>query len=226
MSAADQSIHFVVVLHVGDFCESPVEYHDFAVVSDHDVCRLHVAMNDALIVGKGEALSALDEDIENERQWVLADRVLITFCDAVKNIAQIPALQFFHREVGIAFRIPAEFVDGDGAGVRNLRCDAGFSEEAFLIGFEVLELRLEGFHDHGASEVFIDACAQDGFAPLSEGFEIPVPHEAVSDVLGKVPIGIGHQNIIGQDNTSSGNLKAATVSGAGSCVGLKTCSAA
>jgi len=179
-------------------------------------------MHDTLIMSECEALSALDEDIDNEGQGIPCDRVLITFCDAVKNVTQIPALKFLHREVGIAFGISAEFIDGDGAGVWNLSGDASFSEEAFLIGLEVLELRLEGFHDHGAPQVFVNACAQDGLTALSEGIEIPVPHEAISDVLGKVPIGIGHQNIIGQDSTSSGNLKAATASVAENGVGLET----
>jgi hypothetical protein len=94
--------------------------------------------------------------------------------------------------------------------VWNLSGDSSFPEKSLLIGFKVLELGLQGFHHDSASEVFVNAGPQNRLAALSQGLEIPIPHKAISDVLGQVPIGIGHQNIIGHDSTSTGNQKAAT----------------
>lgn len=66
-----------------------------------------------------------------------------------------------------------------------------------MVGFEVLKLWLQSFHDDRASEVFVDAGSENGFATLSEWFEVPIPHEAVFHVLRQIPIGIGHVDVVG-----------------------------
>ena len=204
LAAAEQLIDFVIVLHGGDFGESPVHDHDFAVVSDHDIGWFHIAVHDALVVSEREALSAVQQGIDDCLTRIAADEFGITFGDAIKNFAEISTAEPLHGEVGVAFGVAAEFVDGDGAGVRNLGGDAGFAEESFLVGFEVLVLRQKGFHHDGAAEIFIQTGSQQCFATLSERLEVSVAHEAVAHVLWKVTVGIGHVNVISHSSTFEG----------------------
>jgi len=154
-------------------------------------------VDDTLIVCEGQALGAFDQYLKQFGDGVFADGVGVVFGDAIEDIAEIASAELLHGEVGIAFGVAAEFVDWDGAGVRDLSGNAGFAEKPFLVGFKVLELWLQGFHDDGASEVFVDAGSENGFATLSEWFEVPIPHEAVFHVLRQIPIGICHIDVVG-----------------------------
>jgi len=197
LSAADELIDFVIIAQVGDLGQPPVEHHDFAVVSDHDIGRFHIAVYDAVVMSEGEALCALDEHLQQLWDGVFLDGGVVIFGDAVEDIAEVATAKLLHGEVGIAFGVAAEFVDGYCAGVGDLCRDASFAEEAFLVGFEVLKLRLQRFHDDGASEIFVDAGSEYGFAALCQGLEVPIPHEAVFHVLRQIPIGICHVDVVG-----------------------------
>jgi hypothetical protein len=88
----------------------------------------------------------------------------------------------------------------------NLGGHAGFAEKAFLVGFEVLVLGQQSFHDNGAAEVFIETGPQECFAALSEWLEVSVSHEAVAHVLWKVTVGIGHVNVVSHSSTFKGKF--------------------
>lgn len=103
LSAANELIDLVIIAEVGDFGESPVQHHDFTVVTDHDIGRLHISMNDTVVMCEGEALCALDEHLQQLGDGVFLDSIDIIFGNAVEDIAQVAAAKLLHGEVGVAF---------------------------------------------------------------------------------------------------------------------------
>ena len=122
-------LQFVVRI-VQDLRESPVQHERLAESSDDDVRGFQVPMDDALIVGIGDAISHLDQDIKQPGEGILLDRLRISDLDGLEDVPQVAAFHAFHREVEIALAVPAQFVHGDGAGMLDVGGDPGLAQEA------------------------------------------------------------------------------------------------
>ena len=57
----------IVCAFASEFCETEVENFNDAIVPQHDVVRLDVAMNDADAVSRGERAGDLNADVEASR---------------------------------------------------------------------------------------------------------------------------------------------------------------
>ena len=84
--------------------------------------------------------------------------------------------------------------------MRNLSCDAGLAEKSFLIGFQILKLRLQCLHYDRAAQILIDAGLQNRFAALSQRRKVAIAHEAVLDVFREIPVCVGQFNILGHES--------------------------
>ena len=111
-----------------EFRQSEVQHFRMAALSDKDVRRLDVAMDDALSVGSGQRVRHLDR---NFQQLIHLHRL------AMDTRLQALALQLLHHDEGMPVVI-LNFVDGADGGVVQQAGGARLTLEAFQ-GFAVSE---------------------------------------------------------------------------------------
>lgn len=142
-----------------------------AVPGDHDVVGLYVAVEDAGVVGLGQALGDLEGDLDRPQQVELA---------VGDELTDGPAVDVFHGDE----QVPVDFVDvvdlGDGR-MGDGRGGPGLEEKAappLGIRDEAGRDHLEG---HQAVETGVAGPVDDPHAALAElGFD-PVMLESCSD---------------------------------------------
>jgi hypothetical protein len=145
--------------------EAEVEDADAAVVADHDVVGLEVAVDEADGVGGGEAVAGLGEHAED---LGAGPRLL------VEPAAQRDAGDELHRDVDLAVGGGADVVDADDVGVREAGEGLGLAQQAALalgVAGAVAQdldrdLAIEGLVEGGVDDAHAAAAelAQDGVA--------------------------------------------------------------
>src|SRR5690606_13926224 len=99
-------------------------------VSDHDVRRLEITVDDAARVGVVDALAHLEKDIEQTPEAELGERLGIARLSLLEDRLERLTAYELHREVGAPIGIDAEIVDGDDVRVLELGGDLRLFHEA------------------------------------------------------------------------------------------------
>ena len=116
-----------------NFCQAPVEQNDLAVLAEHDVVGLDVAMQHAAAVGVGDGLTDADEHCEqmrrscNSASWpgVEAGGVIVG-----DRLLEALAPDKLHHVERLARFVLPHVVNGDDAGMLELPGDLRFGHEA------------------------------------------------------------------------------------------------
>ncbi len=98
--------------------EPPVEHVDLAVLAEHDVRGLEVAMDDAAAVSEGDPAADVDERVQQRLERIRGE-----------SIQQCHAGEPLHDEVRPALGIVAELVHGHDRRVIEPSLDPRFPEE-------------------------------------------------------------------------------------------------
>ncbi len=81
---------------------SPVEHEHLAVLAEHDVGRLEVAMDDAVLVRELDGLTHLDERVEEAVERETRRHRRVARAELGEHVPERPAADALHREVGPA----------------------------------------------------------------------------------------------------------------------------
>jgi hypothetical protein len=146
--------------------QPPVNHQGLAVVAEHDVVGLEVAVDDPLAVGVGHRLAGGDEAL---KQFAEGDRrgLLVVGGDGP---GQGPALDVAHGVVRQAVAVGLQRVDRHDAGVLELAGDGRLGQEAAAnrraeaVGADFLE-------GDGAAELLVASQADPAEAALGQGGE-------------------------------------------------------
>ena len=148
--------------HFARFAAGQAEVHEvrLAVAVDHDVGRLQVAMDDALLVGMVQRVGDLGAQLGRFAAGELLAGEPVAQRDAADEVADDV------DDVAIA----ADFVDADDAGVAELGGGAGFAEEFFLfLGRHAAVPR--DFDGHRAVELLVAGLPHAAEAADAEPFD-------------------------------------------------------
>jgi len=104
--------------HLG---QSEIKNLGMATVSDEDVCRLDVPMDDALGVRRIESVGDIDADLQYSLQLQRATGDQVLQCSAIQKL---------HDDEGLAFVLP-DLVDCAYIGMVQRRSSASFAAESF-----------------------------------------------------------------------------------------------
>ncbi len=110
--------------------DPPVEDVHLAVVAEHHVRGLEVAVEDAPRVGEVHRQAHRRERREQLAQAELARDLRVAVAQAADHLLERHALQALHREVRAAVLVEPEVVHRDDRGVLELALDAALAEEA------------------------------------------------------------------------------------------------
>ena len=150
---------FLVFFVVGD---TEVQKPYAAVLVEHDVGGLHVAVRHAVAVRFGKARRNLEDEFHDDPEGRLGA--------LVQEEAQALAVNEFHGERILPVRFLPEGVGVDDDGVVQLREDLGFALEPFDEGTLIVQRGDHLLHDDHAVERFVVA-------------EVDVAHGAVAKEL-------------------------------------------
>ena len=135
-------VHGVDVGELGrDPRQAPVHHQHFAVVAEHDVFRLQVAMNHAAGVGEGHRVGHAQQDAQ-----VLVELLL------VDHLVPRRAVDALHRVEQRAFVVRAQVVNRHDVRMVELAGDDRFGDELVALVLADLGRRLEHLHGHGAGD--------------------------------------------------------------------------
>jgi hypothetical protein len=132
-------------LEPGGAREAEVEDADAAVAADEHVARLEVAVDDAGVVGGGEASAGLDEHGDD-----LAPGAFFM----AQPAAQGAALDQLHGDEDLALKL-ADLVDGDDVGVREAGERLRLAQQAAAARRALSELGAEDLEGDLAVELFV-----------------------------------------------------------------------
>src|SRR5581483_6819913 len=93
--------------------EAPVDDHDLAVLAEHDVPRLEIAVDHALLVGEGDPVADALEDREEAHAAVVLAGLLVAALELGEDLAEVAAADELHGEERPLVLEAAEVVDGD-----------------------------------------------------------------------------------------------------------------
>ena len=135
-------------------CDAPVQHEGLAILAEHDVVRLDIAMDDAAAVGEGDGLAEVDE---NGQQAQLLDflrrlrggRRVVVILDRILERA---ATDEFHDVKGPALGIGPQLMEGHDTGVFEPARNLCFEQELILVSFPSLAHAFEG---HLAANVLV-----------------------------------------------------------------------
>ena len=140
-------------------------------IGDKDICRLDIAMNDALAVRRVEGIGDFDPDGEELIQFHRT---------AVDQVLERLAAEAFHHDEGMAFML-ADLVNGADVGMIQRGGGAGLAAKT-LEGLRVLG-RIFGQKLQGneAAELSVLGLVDDSHAPAAKQVENPVVRDCLSD---------------------------------------------
>ena len=150
------------------FREAEVGDLHAAVRTHEDVRRLHVAVDDPLVVGRGEAGGGLDEDVEAFHQ---ADRAVL-----VDELIEAVAADVLHREEAVA-AVAAHVVDVGEVRVVDSRRRARLLEEAVDAHGDRRLARAQHLHRHRAIQALIVGAVHRAHGALPDLLLDPVVRE-------------------------------------------------
>ena len=153
------------------FREAPVHHEHFAVLADHHVVRLQVAMHDAHRVRVGDAVADLLEDREQRRERKSFDCILLAFADAAEHLLQRGALHVFHRVEDLAVFIEAELVHRDDVRVLELPGELRLVHEAQHVLARKLAGCLDDLHRDVAHDAEVARLVHHAHAAAADGAE-------------------------------------------------------
>jgi len=135
-----------------DLGDSPVHHEHFAVVADHDVLGLEIAVDDSadvrVVHSHRDLLQHLDESHEAEMSQGLesADGAV------AKNLVERPAAHELHREIHAVVTVEPKIVHRRNVGMLELTGRACFFEES-AGGRRVTAWIAQDFERHDAAHV-------------------------------------------------------------------------
>ncbi len=158
---------------VGDtdlFRDAPVHQVDLAEAADHDVRRLQVPVDDALVVGEREGLAELEEDLQARGERLVLRQGLAPLgegaCIAKERAQRTPFDELHDVADRVAIASGLEQVDRHHVRVLELRRQAGLAKEA-LSRHRVLLVE-EPLDRHRAREIDLLAANHDRHAPAAD----------------------------------------------------------
>ena len=106
--------------------DPPIHDVDLAVLADHDVRGLDVAVDHSAAVGEGQGFADFDQDLQQLRQSIGLQALVAGVRDPV---GQGLTFDHLHGEVEGALAVATELVDGHDVGVIELAGDLGLEQE-------------------------------------------------------------------------------------------------
>jgi len=103
-----------------DFCQSKIENFRVPAFGNEEICRLDVAVNDALRMGSIQRIGDLYADVE---------KLLRLKRPAAQSVFESGPLKKFHGDEATPLAIP-DFVDGADIGMVQCRRGPGFTVES------------------------------------------------------------------------------------------------
>ncbi len=153
--------------------QAPVHDQRFAILAEHDICRLQVAMDHPFGVGESQGVADLLKNREQRAQGPLANRVRILGAEQLEHPLQRNAPHQLHRVKRFSVRVDAQLMHGDDIRMLELRGDLRLLAKAIVRGgLRVIEHQL---HRH--------LPLQRGFVRALDHAHAAAGHRARDDVV-------------------------------------------
>ena len=164
----DHHLHAGIVLHTG---QAPVHEEHLAVLGEHDVGRLHVAVDHAALVRVRQRLAHLDQRLDARREGVrtVVSGVLLGFTRADPQIVVVRlTLDQLHRQRRAIERVALQRVQRQDVRVLELAGQLGLEQEARHQRRGVGQALVHDLHRDGAAQVLVDAEAHGAHAAAAQ----------------------------------------------------------
>ena len=167
------------------FCQPPIHHKHLAVVADHDVIRLEVAVDDAFGMSKGHGVAGLEEDVEEMGHRCAGLQAGVFCCVPLarlysgletrativgQNLAKTVSFYMLHREVEVALLIFAKVVDGDDVRMFELSGDLGFFQKTKSVFLRIGDADAHDFHGDASLKALVMAEHDFAHAALRDLF--------------------------------------------------------